>query len=188
MFCCDRGSRGVQNNYVIFIMNSFLLCICYLLYTLGWIGRTSNCGQTGTFVSYIAATSAAFNGILSLVSFALFCFLLTRAERHTRGFAVILIICSCTSLVYAVITSTTMFASLYVKFNPACLDSRRAKGDMLYISVVAAYHMISYLVILLICILSMDVVQPSREILTEERSPDVVASSKGRDTMVTFIE
>ncbi|WKX96145.1 hypothetical protein Q1695_012527 [Nippostrongylus brasiliensis] len=43
--------KGLLNLFVLLVINSVLLCFCYLLYTLDWIRHTTTCGETGIVIS-----------------------------------------------------------------------------------------------------------------------------------------
>ncbi|KAK5968181.1 hypothetical protein GCK32_008179 [Trichostrongylus colubriformis] len=85
---CGSTSRTLMSIYLSLVINSVLLCCCYLLYTLDWMRHTTTCGQSGIVISYVTASSSLFYGIVSVVTTAIFCLHLVNSERNPRSFCV----------------------------------------------------------------------------------------------------
>ncbi|VDP29269.1 unnamed protein product [Heligmosomoides polygyrus] len=170
---CPVISRGVVNVYALLIINSVLLCFCYLLYTLDWMRHTTTCGQTGVTVSYVVASSSIFYAAVALAATVFFCAHIANGYRNVRWFCTMAIVVvvyrlSSASLIYAVLSAGMMFISLYMKFNPACFKNRAGVTDVAYMSVVCAYNLVSYFVFLLISILLFDSMSPIEDV---EKAP-----------------
>ncbi|KAK6732827.1 hypothetical protein RB195_016914 [Necator americanus] len=125
------------------------------------MGHTLSCGQASDLPLYIAATSTVVNGILFPFFTVIFC-IITKTKRYNRAFTVIFLLCSCACLLYAIMTSSAMFINLYFKFNPSCFLGE-TKVDVIYMSMIAIYNVISSLVLLLISIFSLDSTQHSED-------------------------
>ncbi|WKX96144.1 hypothetical protein Q1695_012527 [Nippostrongylus brasiliensis] len=147
--------KGLLNLFVLLVINSVLLCFCYLLYTLDWIRHTTTCGETGIVISYVAATCSIFYATVAVCSAVSLCVHFKNPHK-SECFCRLAILISFASLVFAVISVGIMFVSLYFKYSPMCLKLLGGMADVAYMTVVCSFNLVSFFALLLASILYLD--------------------------------
>uniref|UniRef100_A0A1I7XTM1 Transmembrane protein n=1 Tax=Heterorhabditis bacteriophora TaxID=37862 RepID=A0A1I7XTM1_HETBA len=113
--------------HVAFTVNSICLATAFLIYTLDWIGNTTQCGQSGVIITYASVIVTVFYGLLFVSSTVLIFSYVLRQELNNKKLGLYLLMSSSAGVFLAILSSIVILISLYFRFNPECLHDEKGK-------------------------------------------------------------